>query len=82
MNAIGESFETNMPEDQILSLIRMQLFGKKEWSISTFTVDGTSAFRSTYTAPGMELYVILPSTDAVNAAKEKMEQVRQSAALP
>lgn len=82
MNAIGESFETNMPEDQILSLIRMQLFGKREWSISTFTVDGTSAFRSTYTAPGMELYVILPSTDAVNAAKEKMEQVRQSAALP
>ena len=79
MNAIGESFETNMPEDQILSLIKMQLFDNKEWSFSTFTVDGTSAFRPTYTAPGMNLYVILPSTDAVSQAREMMEKIRQPA---
>lgn len=79
MNAIGESFETNMPEDQILSLIRMQLFDNKDWSFSTFTVDGTSAFRPTYTAPGMNLYVILPSTDAVRQAREMMEKIRQPA---
>ena len=79
MNAIGESFETNMPEDQILSLIKMQLFDNKDWSFSTFTVDGTSAFRPTYTAPGMNLYVILPSTDAVRQAREMMEKIRQPA---
>lgn len=79
MNAIGESFETNMPEDQILSLIKMQLFDNKDWSFSTFTVDGTSAFRPTYTAPGMNLYVILPNTDAVRQAREMMEKIRQPA---
>lgn len=79
MNAIGESFETNMPEDQILSLIKMQLFDNKDWSFSTFTVDGTSCFRPTYTAPGMNLYVILPNTDAVRQAREMMEKIRQPA---
>lgn len=79
MNAIGESFETNMPENQILSLIKMQLFDNKDWSFSTFTVDGTSAFRPTYTAPGMNLYVILPNTDAVRQAREMMEKIRQPA---
>ena len=77
MEAIGGSFETNMPQDQISSLVKMQLFDNKKWNFTSFTVDGTSAFRPTYSAPGRDLYVILPSPDAVRQAVEMMEAVRQ-----
>lgn len=78
MEAIGGSFETNMPQDRISSLVKMQLFDNKKWNFTSFTVDGTSAFRPTYSAPGRDLYVILPNPDAVRQAVEMMEAVRQS----
>ena len=69
MNAIGGSFETNMPEGQILDLVKMQMADEKPWNITTYTTNGTSAYKPTYSMPGRNLYVILPNAASVEEAK-------------
>ena len=78
MEAIAGNVETNMPQDQILSLVRAQLASGGEWGISTQTVSGTSAYRETYSMPGHELYVILPDPQSVEAAKNSLQAVRSA----
>ena len=82
MEAIGGSFETNMPEDQILSLVKMQLSDNRQWNISTYTTEGTGALRQTYSMPGRNLYVILPNEESVAEAKAKMEHTLSVSAEP
>lgn len=69
MDGIAGSFSTNMPEDQILSLARIQLASGGEWKVSSYTVSGTGASRETYSMPGRKLYVILPDQKSVSQAK-------------
>ena len=69
MNAVSGSFETNMPEDQISDLVKMQLADKKAWTITTFTTDGTGVYKPTYSMPGRNLFVILPNAESVEKAK-------------
>ncbi len=79
MNAIAGSFETNMPEDQVLALIRMQLSDKSQWDISSYTVDGTSAYEQTYSMPGHNLYVILPNQQSVDEVKSRIQDIQSAA---
>ncbi len=74
MKAIGGSFETNMPEDQITALAKMQLSDNREWNMDTFTADGTSAYKPTYSMPGRNLYVILPNSESVQKAKALLNE--------
>lgn len=79
MNAISGSFETNMPEDQIMSLIKMQLLEQSTWEISSFTTQGTSAFAPTYSMPGRDLYVIIPDEPSVSEAKARIQEIQTTA---
>lgn len=75
MNAIGGSFETNMPEEQIMDLVKMQLADRKSWTVTTYTANGTSAYKPTYSMPGRNLYVILPNTASVEEAKALLSEI-------
>lgn len=75
MEAIAGNFETNMPQEQILSLVRRQLSDGGAWDISSLTVSGTSAYRQTYSMPGHDLYVILPDEAAVREARGSLQAV-------
>lgn len=78
MSAIAGSFETNMPEEQIAALVKMQLTDNKKWTFSSFTTDGASSYQPTFSIPGRNLYVIIPDAASVNQAKEMIEKIRQS----
>lgn len=69
MNALSGSIETNMPENQIMDLMKMQITDKKPWNITTYTAYGASAYMPTYSMPGRDLYVILPDTASLEEAK-------------
>lgn len=75
MRAVAGSFDTNMPEDQIASLVRMQLADMSSWDINSYTVSGESASAETYSMPGQNLYVIIPDESDVNNAKEMISEV-------
>ena len=74
MDAAGDSIQTNMPKKQITNLIQMQLTEKPDWSVSTYTAQGSSAYRSTYSMPGQNLYVILPDAQSVANGASKLKE--------
>lgn len=75
MNAIGDSFETDMTTDEINSLIKMQLSGGEDWSVETLSVTGDYGYAETYSAPGQLLSVVLPDEEEVENAQEAIEEV-------
>ena len=65
MHAAAQSFETNMPQEHIVALIKMQILGGQSWEISSFTPEGTSSYQPTFSMPGQNLYVILPDEQSI-----------------
>lgn len=75
MEAVGDSFETNMPREQLEELVKTQASGEGSWKTDTFTVQGSDARKETFSMPGRELYVILPEEASVEEAKEKIRSL-------
>ena len=82
LEAVGEHLETNMPEEHLYGLAALQLSRPGPWTVETFTTQGESAYRETYSMPGQELYVILPEESSVQEAKEKLDAVLGTGELP
>ena len=75
LEAAGEHLETNMPKEHLYGLAALQLGDPGPWTVETYTAQGESAYRETWSMPGQELYVILPGEDSVREAKEKLAAV-------
>ena len=75
LEAAGEHLETNMPKEHLYGLAAQQLGDPGPWTVETYTAQGESAYRETWSMPGQELYVILPGEDSVQEAKEKLAGV-------
>ena len=76
MDAAADCFVTNLSQDQISALVRMQLSDFAEWDIQSYTVTGSSATSTKcYSAKGQKLYVMQPDTSSVNTAKEMIAAV-------
>lgn len=75
MNSVSGCFTTNMSQDKIASLVRMQLDDMAQWSISSISVDGTGDSKTTYTVPSKKAYVMIPDEATVQAAKEQITAV-------
>lgn len=71
LDSLHASFQTNLSDEQMLSLIRMQISDMSSWSIETISVDGTGA---TLYSPiyGSQLYMMIPDDNTVQTAKEKI----------
>ena len=72
LEAAGEHLETNMPKEHLYGLAAQQLGDPGPWTVETYTAQGDSAYRETWSMPGQELYVILPGEASVQEAKEKL----------
>ena len=75
LEAAGEHLETNMPKEHLYGLAALQLGDPGPWTVETYTAQGDSAYRETWSMPGQELYVILPGEASVQEAKEKLAAV-------
>lgn len=75
MNAVGGTFQTNMSEDDISSLVSMQLNDMSGWNITDYAVTGTGGTDWT-PANGFNAYVMYPNTDSVATAKQLISQVK------
>ena len=75
MNAISDSFETDMTTAEMNALIKMQLSGGGSWSIESYSVTGISSSEITYSAPGQYLSVLLQDAESIAEAKEMIEEV-------
>ena len=60
MSAVAGSFETNMPQEEISRLVKMQLSDMASWNITSYTTVGQVSSAETYSMPGVMLSVVLP----------------------
>ena len=75
MNAINGSFVTNISNNQIMSLIRMQLNDMRGWKMETYSLNGFNSSNYTYSYYGSRLYVMEPDYETVMVAHDKILEV-------
>ena len=75
LNALPNSFLTNISFDQVKAMVRAQQKDGTKWHVTSFAVTGTAGTDNCYSWPGMQLYVTRPNMDSVEQAKSLIAQV-------
>ena len=75
LNALQDSFVTNMPAERISSLVKMQLDTGGDWTISSNSLTGADSRQYTYSYSGQQLYVMLPYQESIDNAKDLIQRV-------
>ena len=74
MDKLHVSFQTNMADEQIISLVRMQLDDMSPWTIQQQSVNGNgqTLYSQIY---GSDLYMMVPDDKSVENAKVKINEL-------
>jgi LCP family protein required for cell wall assembly len=75
LSVISENVRTNMTQDDVNAIIKMQLTDMAKWDIKTVSVDGTGASMGTYTYGSQPLYVMVPNQTIVEDVKAQIQTV-------
>ena len=75
LSKMSNKIETNIPQKELLSLVKMQLSNNQAWDIKTNNLDGANALQYTYTYPHQKLYVMIPNDKNLEEAKENMKEI-------
>lgn len=68
-------FDTNMGSDKITNLIKMQIDEMPSWTISSNSLTGRDASRTTYSYGSQKLYVMIPIESSVDYASRWIKSV-------
>ena len=74
LNALGDSFQTNLSRDEIAALVQFQLDQNPSWTIEQFMVDGTGE-QLMCAELGDAAYVMVPNQETVKTAIQKINTV-------
>ncbi len=77
MSAVGNSMVTNMPQEMISDLVKMQIEDMPTWNIQTYSVNGTGSNQFTYSMPNRSVYVMIPDQTTVDTAKEYLNLIHE-----
>jgi len=74
LDSLHSSFQTNLTDNQLISLVRMQIDDMSGWNIESISVDGTgdSLYSPIY---GSSLYMMVPDDNTVKVAREKIKSL-------
>jgi len=75
LNALSQSFQTNIPTNQITSFVQYQLSEMPRWHFENQSVDGSGDARYTYSIPSTKLYVMIPNMETVEQATLKIQHM-------
>ena len=75
LNSLNGTFETNLSNDDISKLVKMQIKDMPDWTIYQYSVDGYGDSAYTYSYPNQELYVMVPDGDTINEAISKLNNI-------
>ena len=75
LNSLNGTFETNISNDNLSSLVKMQLNDMPEWEIDKYSVDGYGAYDYTYSYPNQTLYVMIPDDYSMEEAKTRINNI-------
>ena len=75
MNGLKGCFQTNISQDEISTIVKDQLNSMPSWTIKNNSLVGTGSYSSTYSMGSQELYVMIPNSDSVKDATDKINAV-------
>lgn len=75
LSSLKGKFVTNISDEDITKLIKMQLKNNSSWTINSVSVNGTDAMNYVYSYKKVKLYVMKPDYETVNNAKEQIKKV-------
>jgi LCP family protein required for cell wall assembly len=76
LNSLKDTFQTNMTENDIQKLIKMQLNDMASWNITSYSLDGYDGeYEYTYSHPFQKLYVMHPYEDTITEGKSLIDRV-------
>ncbi|MCI6265978.1 MAG: LCP family protein [Erysipelotrichaceae bacterium] len=75
LETLSNSFQTNLPTEDIYKLINLQLETMPTWKTEQIRLDGYDASNYTYTYPTQHLYVMEPNQKTIEDAKQKIKDV-------
>ena len=76
LTSLKGKFVTNISDEDITKLIKMQLKNNSSWTIKSISVNGTDAMDYVYSYNKTKLYVMKPDYETVNNAKEQIKKVQ------
>ena len=75
LNALDDSFITNLKTEDITEFIKMQIDEMPAWDIENISLNGTDGFDYTYSYGGTRLYVMIPDNETVINATNKINEI-------
>lgn len=73
--SMGGYFKCNLAQEEITSLVKMQLEDMAEWNIQTYAVKGVGRNDYCYSMPGLKTYVMIPDEATVDHAKTLIQMI-------
>ena len=78
LNSVGDSVITNIEQKSITKLIKNQIKDASNWTIETYSVDGSDSSKPTYSTGSQKAYVMLPKEKTVLEAKKKFDTILET----
>ena len=75
LSSLDGCFGTNITYEEIAQILQQQLSNGGDWTIVSYSVDGTGATEKPYSM-SQKAYVMVPDYNTVDTAKSLMEKVR------
>lgn len=81
INKVSDGVETNMSQEQLQTLIKMQLNQGGSWNIKSVAAEGKGDKQKCYSSGSMRLYVCQPDEESVAEIKQLIKQVENGEIL-
>jgi LCP family protein required for cell wall assembly len=75
LDSMGEYFKTNVSQEELSALVKMQLSDMEEWNVQTYAITGTGDNKTTYSLPNLSTYVMIIDPNTVDHAKTLIDMV-------
>lgn len=75
LSSVSSKVKTNMPTNDITSLVKMQLKDKGDWKIVFANLDGSNGYEYTYSYKGRKLYVMIPDEESISRVHNTIDEV-------
>lgn len=75
LNSLEGSFQTNIKQDEISTLVKGQLNDMSSWKIKNNSLKGTGKNNPTYSMGSQLLYTMIPDSTSVTNAKKQIDEV-------
>jgi LCP family protein required for cell wall assembly len=75
LDAMSDTFVTNLDSDNLKKFIKKILDENSKWEVEKLVLNGTGSLEYTYSYPKQKLYVMLGDEEEINAAKEQINKV-------